>query len=89
MWCLRTTSLCHDKSPQGSKKRTVLNGQCSDWGAISAGMLQGSILGPLFFLVYINDLTVGLKCNAKHFADDTSLFTVVPASNMAANDIDP
>ena len=40
-------------------------------------MPQGSILGPLFFLTYVNDLAVGLKCNVKLFADDTSLFTVV------------
>ena len=69
------------------KQRTVLNGQSSSWGDISAGVPQGSILGPLFFLVYINDLAVGLKCNAKLFADDTSLFTVVEDSNTAANDI--
>ena len=39
-------------------------------------MPQGSILGSLFFPVYINDLTVNLKCYVKHFADDRSLFTV-------------
>ena len=59
------------------KQRTVLNGQCSDSGDISAGVPQGFILGPLFFLVYINDLTADLKCNVKLFGDDTSLFTVV------------
>ena len=69
------------------KQRTVLNGQSSTWGDISAGVPQGSILGPLFFLVYINDLAVGLKCNVKLFADDTSLFTVVEDSNTAANDM--
>ena len=69
------------------KQRTVLNGQSSTWGAISAGVPQGSILGPIFFLVYINDLAVGLKCNVKLFADDTSLFTVVEDSNTAANDM--
>ena len=69
------------------KQRTVLNGQSSKWGDISAGVPQGSILGPLFFLVYINDLAVGLKCNVKLFADDTSLFTVDENSNTAANDM--
>ena len=69
------------------KQRTVLNGQSSNWGDISAGVPQGSILGPLFFLVYISDLAVGLKCNVKLFADDTSLFTVVEDSITTANDM--
>ena len=69
------------------KQRTVLNGQCSNWGDILAGVPQGSILGPLFFLVYINDLTTDLKCNVNLFADDTSLFTVVQEPNVAAEDM--
>ena len=69
------------------KQRTVLHGKCSNWGDISAGVPQGSILGPLFFLVYINDLTADLKCNVKLFADDTSLFTVVREANEAASDM--
>ena len=51
---------------------SVLNGYCSGKANISAGVPQGSILGPLFFLVYINGLTVDLKCNVKLFTDDTS-----------------
>ena len=66
------------------KQRTVLNGHCSHWGEILAGVPQGSILGPFFFLLYINDLTADLKCNVKLFADDTSLFTVARESNEAA-----
>ena len=69
------------------KQRTVLNGHCSTWGDVSAGVPQGSILGPLFFLVYINDLTNDLKCNVKLFADDTSLFTVVHDTIAAADDM--
>ena len=63
------------------KQRTVLNGLNSSWGDISAGVPQGSILGPLFSLVYIKDLTEHLRCNFKLFADGTSLFTVVQDSN--------
>ncbi len=72
---------------ENRKQRTVLNGQASKWGNILAGVPQGSILGPLFFLVYINDLTENLKCKVKLFADDTSLFTIVQDSNIAASDM--
>ena len=67
------------------KQRTVLNGKSSSWGNISAGVPQGSILGPLMFLVYINDLTENLKCSVKLFADDTSLFTIVKDPKAAAD----
>ena len=55
-------------------QRVVLNGQCSSWPSVQAGVLQGSILGPLLFLIYINDLPGNLQSTVKLFADDTSLF---------------
>ena len=59
------------------KQRVILNGQFSTWKNVSAGVPQGSILGPLLFLIYINDLTEGLSTNAKLFEDDTSLISVI------------
>ena len=59
------------------KQRVVINGMELSWGNINAGVSQGSVLGPLLFLVYINDLEEGIKSSVKFFVDDTSLFSIV------------
>ena len=61
----------------------VLNGQASSWAEVKAVIPQGSILGPLFFLIYINDLSENLKSTVKLFADDTSTFHVVKDPSTA------
>ena len=65
-------------------QRLVLNGQRSDWAPILAGVPQGSVLGPLVFLIYINDLPDNLNSLIKLFADDTSLFSTVYDPNHSA-----
>ena len=65
----------------------LLNGQNSSWKGITSGVLQGSILGPLLFLIYINDLSDGLPSNCKLFADDTSLFSVVYDVTISSSEL--
>jgi len=55
----------------------VINGQESSWSNINAGVPQGSILGPLLFLVFINDIVNEVNCQIKLFADDTSIYAIV------------
>ena len=69
----------------GRLQRGVLNGQSSSLRLLLAGVLQGSTLGALLFLIYINDLSSKMKSNAKLFADDTSLFTIVKDKNESGD----
>ena len=69
------------------KQRIVLNSQFSTWKNINAGLRQGTILGPLLFLLYINHLTEGLATIVKLFADNASLFSVVHDTETSANDL--
>ena len=69
------------------KQRVVPNGQNSSRINVNAGVPQGSILGPLLFLIYINDLSYNLTSDAKLFADDASLFSVVHDVNTSAKDL--
>ena len=59
------------------KQRVVLNGSVSSFFEIESGVPQGSVLGPLLFLIYINDLEDNIISNVKFFADDTMLFSIV------------
>ena len=67
------------------RQRVALNGQSSSWLSIRADVPQGSVLGPLLFLIYINDLPEGLISEVKLFVDDTSLFSIVNYVNTSAS----
>ena len=69
-------------------QRVVLDGQYSNWLSVLAVVPQGSILVPLLFLTYINDLPEGVESSVKLFADDTSLFSTVYDPNMSADQLD-
>ena len=71
--------------------RVILNGQTSEWEKINAGMPQGSILRPMFILIYINDLTDGIASIVKLFAEDNHSFQLKNKNNSASqlyNDLD-
>ena len=76
-----------DSHLSNPKQRVVLNGKSSNWSSIYPGVLQGSLLGPLFFLVYINDEIENISSDAKPFADDTSMFTIVNDEGTAADQL--
>ena len=69
----------------GRKQRVFLPGVASDWAYIRAGVPQGSILGPLLFLLFINDIVLDIESNIRLFADDTSLYIIVDDPVTAAN----
>ena len=68
------------------KKYFIISGQSSSWINVNASVPQCSVLGPLLFLIYINDLPENLASVTKCFADDTSIFSTV--RELTTSDMD-
>ena len=64
------------------RQRLVLNIQLSSCFNIESGILQGSVFAPLLFLIYINDLSEGFAANARLFAENVLVFSVVHNVNL-------
>lgn len=68
----------------GRVQKVVINGKESSEIRINAGVPQGSILGPLFFLLFINDIVLEIGCCIKLFADDTTIYIIIENPNTDA-----
>ena len=60
---------------RGRPQRTVVNGQESEIEPIEAGVPQGSIIGPLLFILYMDDIIQAVNMEIRLYADDATLYT--------------
>ena len=67
----------------GRRQRVIVNGSISGWVDVTSGVPQGSVLGSLLFVLYVNDLPAAVQCNIKLFADDTKLYRSVRLASDA------
>ena len=73
------------------KQRVVIDGKCSDWVNVESSVPQGTVTGPIDFLVFINDLPKNLTSSVKLFADDCIVFRKIAGpedAGMLQKDLD-
>ena len=78
---------CFTDNLHNRKQRVVLPGANSGWTFVNSGVPQGSILGPLLFLLCINDIVENINSSIRLFADDISIYFIVDNPIEAANQL--
>ena len=61
----------------GRQQKVILNGSSSQWTEVTSGVPQGLVLGPLLFILYVNDITDGVQSTLEMFADDSKLYRII------------
>ena len=69
------------------KQRVVVNNSVSQWTSVVSGIPQGSVLGPILFTIFINDLPVDINSHVKIFADDTKIYNAANLSGVIQADL--
>ena len=67
------------------KQRVVIRGTTSSWESVTSGVPQGSVLGPILFLIFINELPTELLSKLSLFADDSKLFSRIIVNKKKTN----
>ena len=82
--------LAKNRKLTGREQMVKVNGELSSFKLVLSGILQGSVLGPLLFLLYINDFLDTFQSNVLIIADDTMIKEVLSSGDAVAlqNDID-
>ena len=63
-------------------QRVVIRDKCSDWTLVKYGVPQGTILGPVLFIIYINDISTDLTSTVKIYADDIKIYRTISSPDV-------
>ena len=65
----------------------MVNGVCSEWTNVTSGIPQGSVLGPILFTIFINDLPISISSHVNIFADDTKIYNTTENTTVLQDDL--